>query len=199
MLLYGVAKTPSQFVLQGQFVLPVLKFVISAYAPGHGPDWAGASTRRANASDQRAGQGWRLVAGSYHRPTRLCGIWVEPARYSYYDLLNLSYRGGGRGDDDQFPSLPCSARAFPQHTDFLLRQRGCARNTWELSKTHEQAPSWACLPATWPATRCRSFSLANSKNLTCASQPSRRGGICYPTNTRLLPGTLVNGLLTATR
>jgi hypothetical protein len=107
--------------------------------------------------------------------------------------------GGGRGDDDQFPSLPCSARAFPQHTDFLLRQRGCARNTWELSKTHEQAPSWACLPATWPATRCRSFSLANSKNLTCASQPSRRGGICYTTNTRLSPGTLVNGLLTATR
>ena len=43
------------------------------------------------------------------------------------------------------------------------------------------------------------YSLANSKNLTCASQPSRRGGICYPTNTRLLPGTLVNGLLTATR
>lgn len=104
MLLYGVAKTPSQFVLQGQFVLPVLKFVISAYAPGHGPDWAGASTRRANASDQRAGQGWRLVAGSYHRPTRLCGIWVEPARYSYYDLLNLSYRTSAAPR----PHLPCT-------------------------------------------------------------------------------------------
>ena len=105
MLLYGVAKTPSQFVLQKQFVLPVLKFVISAYiAPGHGPDWTDASTRRANASDQRAGQGWRLVAGSYHRPTRLCGIWVEPARYSYYDLLNLSYRMSAAPR----PHLPCT-------------------------------------------------------------------------------------------